>query len=222
MAETATTNTANAQATAESTATEHETNAAASAQMDEQTLLNNDRVKALIQSAVDREKNKVGNENKQLKKQLEALQKEKLTDDELKALELKEREKTLADRDKALADRDKALTDKENRWIAMQAIKEAGLDDGSKDSLQIVDFVMADDEDGIRERVKAFGALVERITAEKVKAEFKSHGRTPGVGSDTASNAGGQHESFAARLGKNTANANKAAQSVLDHYLGGK
>lgn len=215
MAETATTNTQAAQAAAESTAAEQQTNATASVQMDEQTLLNNDRVKALIQSAVDREKNKIGNENKQLKKQLEALQKEKLTDDEIKDLELKEREKTLADRDKA-------LTEKENRWIAMQAIKEAGLDDGSKDSLAIVDFVIAEDEEHIRERVKAFGALVERITAEKVKAEFKAHGRTPGVGSDTASNAGGQNESVAARMGRNAAQTAQASRAIIDHYIGGK
>ena len=215
MAETATTNTATAQAAAEATAAEQQTNSTASQQATAAEQASAADIEKLIKSAEDRVRNQMGNENKRLRAQLEAEQKKNMSESEIKDLELKEREKTLADRDKA-------LTEKENRWTAIQAIKEAGLDDGSKDSLAIVDFVMADNEEGIRERVKAFAALVERITSEKVKAEFKTHGRTPGVGSDTASNAGGQYESFAARLGKNTANANKAAQSVLDHYLGGK
>lgn len=173
------------------------------------------KLDALIQSAVDRATNKLGNENKQLRKKLEALQKEKLSDDEIKDLELKEREKTLADRDKA-------LTEKENRWIAMQAIKEAGLDDGSKDSLAIVDFVMAEDEDGIKERVKAFDGLVKRLVKAQVDAVFKASGRTPGVGSDAASAAGGQNESTAVRMGKNAAAINQKSRSILDSYLGGK
>lgn len=214
MSETATTPTPAAGTTP---AAEQPTNTpAASPQTEEQTLLSNERVQALIRSAVDREKNKIGNENKQLRKQLEALQKEKLSDDELKDLELKEREKTLADRDKA-------LTEKENRWIAMKAIKEAGLDDGSDASLAIVDFVMAEDEDGIKERVKAFDTLVKRIVKSQVDAVFKANGRTPGVGTDTASNAGGEHESIAVRMGKNAAAVNQKSRSILDSYgLGGK
>lgn len=172
-------------------------------------------IEALIQKAVDRATNKLGNENKKLRADLEAARKAKLSDDEIKQLEMQEQQK-------ALDERDKALTEKENRWIAMKAIKEAGLDDGSDASLAIVDFVMADTEEGIKERVKAFDALVKRIVQSKVDGVFKSNGRTPGVGSDSAANAGGKNESIAARLGKSAANANKAAQSVLDHYLGGK
>lgn len=176
---------------------------------------NNSKLDTLIQSAVDRATNKLGNENKQLRKQLEALQKEKLSDDELKALELKEREQTLAERDKA-------LTEKENRWIAMRAIKEAGLDDGSDASLAIVDFVMAEDEDGIKARVKSFSDLVNRIVKAQVDARFKANGRTPGVGSDTAANAGGEHD-YATRSGKTAAEAQQKSRSILDSYgLGGK
>lgn len=210
MAETATTPTpANG-----TPAAEQQTNTSAGTQAAEQPTSDNSKLESLIQSAVDRATNKLGNENKQLRKQLEALQKEKLSDDEIKDLELKEREKTLADRDKA-------LTEKENRWIAMKAIKEAGLDDGSDASLAIVDFVMAEDETAIKERVKAFDTLVKRIVESQVKAVFKANGRTPGVGTDTAANAGGEND-YATRSGKNAAAVNQKSRSTLDFYLGGK
>lgn len=169
----------------------------------------------LIQSAVDRALNKVGNENKKLRSENEALKKAKLSDDEIRQLEMQEKEKELAERDKA-------ITDRENRLIAIKAIKEAGLDDGSDASLAIIDFVMADDEDGIRERVKAFNALVERIVKTKVDGVFKASGRTPGVGSDTASATSGKNESIAARMGRNTAATNQKSRSILDQYIGGK
>lgn len=173
-------------------------------------------IEKLIKSAEDRVRNQMGNENKRLRAALEAEQKKNLSESEIKDLELKEREKTLADRDKA-------LTEKENRWIAMQAIKEAGLDDGSKDSLELVNFVMADNEDGIKERVKTFKTLVDAIVKKQVEGVFKANGRTPGVGSDTASNAGGENESYAVRNGKNAAAVNQKSRSILDSYgLGGK
>lgn len=218
MSETAT-NTATTQA-AESAATEQQQAGTQSAGTETNQSENNHssatNIEKLIQSAVDRATQKLGTENKKLRADLEAARKSKLSDDEIKQLEMQEQQK-------ALDERDKALTEKENRWIAMKAIKEAGLDDGSDASLAIVDFVMADNEEGIKERVKAFDALVKRIVQSKVDGVFKANGRTPGVGSDTASNAGGKNESVAARLGKNAANANKAAQSVLEHYTrGGK
>lgn len=173
-------------------------------------------LEALIRREVDRATNKLGNEKKKLLAEIETLKKAKLSDDEIKQLEMKAKEDELAERDRA-------LTEKENRWFAIKAIKEAGLDDGSDDSLAIVEFVMAEDEDGIREKVKSFSALVERIVKKQVDGVFKSSGRTPGVGSESAANAGGQNDSIAARMGRSTANANKAAQSVLNHYgIGGK
>lgn len=214
MSETATNATTQA---GESTSTEQQAAAAQTAGTETNPAegSNASNLEKLIQSAVDRATQKLGTENKKLRADLEKARKEKLSEDEIKQLEMQEKQK-------ALDDRDKALTEKENRWFAMKAIKEAGLDDGSDASLAIVDFVMADTEEGIKERVKAFDALVKRIVQSKVDGVFKANGRTPGVGSDSASNAGGKNESIAARLGKNTANANKAAQSVLDHYLGGK
>lgn len=172
-------------------------------------------VEKMISSAVDRATNKLGNDNKKLRGDLEAERKKNLSDKELKALELQEKEDEIAERERA-------LTEKENRLFSIKAIKEVGLDDGSDASLALVDFVMADTEETIMERAKTLNAFIERIVKAKVDGVFRANGRTPGVGSETAANAGGQNESFAARMGRNAASTNKAAQSVLDHYIGGK
>lgn len=216
MDTTATTNATTETAATESTATEQQQTAAAEAATSTEAAQQPEtyskaEVEKLINSAVDRATNKLGNDNKKLRKDLETERKKNLSDKEIKDLELQEKEKEIAERERA-------LTEKENRLFAIKAIKEVGLDDGSDASLAIVDFVMADDEDGTRERAKTFKALVDRIVTAKVEGVFKSAGRTPGVGTDSA---GSQTDSFAARMGKNTANANKVAQSVFDHYMGG-
>lgn len=168
---------------------------------------------AMVRREVDRATNRLGNENKKLREENERLKKEKLSDEDLKKYELDKRDNELAEREKALADR-------ENRLFAIKAIKNAGLDDGSGSSLDIVDFVMADDEDGILTKVKSFSELVKRTVKAQVDAVFKANGRTPGVGSDTAAAAGGQND-LGVRMGKNAAASNKQSSDIRNKYLGG-
>lgn len=170
---------------------------------------------ALIQKAVDRATNKLGNENKKLREQVETLRKEKLSDDEIKKLEMQEKEKEIAEREQR-------LKEQENRLLALKAIKEIGLDDGSVDSMALVDFVMGEDEAAIKERVKTFDALVKRFVQAQVDKVFKTNGRTPGVGSTATGDTGKKTDSVAVRIGQKAANANKQAQSTLDYYIGGK
>lgn len=214
MSETATTNTP----ATNTPAAEQSTNTAASNSAAEQQPQGENKgsnIEELIQKAVDRATNKLGNENKKLRGEIEKLQKANMDADELKNFELSEKEKEIAEREKA-------LTEKENRLTAIKAIKEAGLDDGSDASLEIVDLVMAEDEKGIKERVTALNNLVTRLVKSQVEARFKDAGRTPGVGTDTASNAGGEHD-YATRNGKNAAAVNQKSRSILDSYgLGGK
>lgn len=214
MSETATTNTpaTNAPA-AEQPTTQAASNPAAGQNPQGENKGSN--IEELIQKAVDRATNKLGNENKKLRGELEAAKKAGMDAEELKKFELSEKEKEIAEREKA-------LNEKENRLTAIKAIKEAGLDDGSDASLEIVDLVMAEDEKGIKERVTALNNLVTRLVKSQVEARFKDAGRTPGVGTDTASNAGGEHD-YATRSGKVAAAANQKARSILDSYgLGGK
>lgn len=165
----------------------------------------------LIQKAVDRATNKLGNENKKLREQLETIKKEKLSDDELKKLEL-------ADKEADIADREAKLAEKENRLFAIKAIKEAGLDDGSDTSLELVDFVLSNNEDTTRAKVKVFSQLINKMVAAKVAETFKHNGRNPDKGGTGEAN----NNSLAARIGKDSAERNEAANKVLNHYLGGK
>ena len=76
----------------------------------------------------------------------------------------------------------KRLRTKENRLLAIKSIKAAGLDDGSDKALELVDFIIADDEESINNRVKAFGNLVKRFVEDKVNKTFKDNGRNPNGG----------------------------------------
>lgn len=171
-------------------------------------------LEALVQRAVDRATNKLGNENKKLRGQIDELKKAKLSDDELKQLEMQEKEKEIAERENQLKER-------ENRLVAIKAIKEIGLDDGSDAALDLVDFVMAEDEDGIKAKVQSFNSLVKRFVQSEVDKTFKANGRTPAKGTASATTET-KTESIATTLGQNAAKANKAAQTTLEYYIGGK
>ena len=140
-------------------------------------------IKRLIEQEVDRATNRLGNDNKKLRSQLETLKKERLTAEERKDLEIKEKEEEIAQRERALAE-------KENRLYAIRAIKEAGLDDGGETSLDLIDFVMAEDTEAIDAKIKAFDKLVKAFVKAEVDKTFKEHGRTPekGIGGGAKTN----------------------------------
>lgn len=171
-------------------------------------------IEKLIQRAVDRATNKLGNENKRLREQYNALKKEKLSNDEIKRLEL-------ADKEADIADREAKLTEKENRLFAIKAIKEAGLDDGSDMALELVDFVMSDNENATRAKVKAFSALVDKMVSAKVTETFKSNGRNPEKRGYNESSYNANHAVITS-LGDMAAERQKMTNEVLNHYLGGK
>ena len=170
-------------------------------------------IEELIQKAVDRATNKLGNENKKLRDQNEALKREKLTDAERQQLEL-------ADREADIADREAKLKEKENRLFAIKAIKDAGLDDGSPNSLELVDFVMTDEEETTMARVKTFSALVKKFVSAEVDRTFKANGRNPEKGG--TGKVENPTENLIENLGKATADRNAAANKILNHYLGEK
>ncbi len=137
--------------------------------------LDEDRLDKIIQSKVDKITSRLGKEKADLQKQLEKLKKEKLTDEEIKQMELSEKEQEIVQREKS-------LKDKENRLYAIKAIKAAGLDDGSDKSLSLVDFVLGEDESDIDGKVKAFSDLVKSFVQSEVDKTFKASGREPGKG----------------------------------------
>lgn len=132
-------------------------------------------IEKLIQQAVDRATNKIGNDNKRLREELENIKKEKLTAEERAELE-KKQEREQFERERAEFQQEK------NKLYAVKAIKAAGLDDGSDRSLELVNFVLGADEKEIDSRVKAFGELVKKFVAAEVDKTFKDAGRTPKKG----------------------------------------
>lgn len=180
---------------------------------DNQQQSQQDSIDQIVQRAVDRATQKLGTENKKLRGEIESLKKAGMDAEEVKKYELSEKEKEIAEREKA-------LNDKTNRLFAISALEATGLKDSKGSTSSLVDFVMADSEEAITERVKAFSALVESIVKVKVDETFKANGRTPGVGS--GGSAKDNTDSLAVRMGKNAAQNNQKARSVLDHYIGGK
>lgn len=131
-----------------------------------------DKLERILQSRVDKATAKERKEKSDLKRKLERLQREKLTDDELKQVEIDEKEK-------AIIEREKAIIEKENRLYAVKAIKEAGLDDGSDTALSLIDFVIGEDETEIDRKVKSFKELFDKAVSAEVNKRFKDNGYIP-------------------------------------------
>lgn len=137
------------------------------------------KLEKMIQAAVDRATNKLGNENKNLKEKLDAERKKNLSAEELKQVELQEKETELAKKEQE-------IKDKENRMYAIKALKKAELDDGSEDTLDLVDFVLGEDETAINLKVKALQKFAQRVAKNTTDGIYRANGREPGKG-----NAGG-------------------------------
>lgn len=175
------------------------------------TPLTTEAIEKIIQSRVDKASAELGKTIAELKKENATLKKDKMTAEQVKEFEANEKEKALAEKEKEIASR-------ENRWFAMNAIKEIGLDDGSKLSLDLVDFVMADNEEEITKKVKTFNDLVQNFVSARVDEKFKAIGRTPN-GATAASTDPAKKESVAEQLGKRKAEQMKKSNDVLDKYL---
>lgn len=185
--------------------------AEAKASTERQEQQGNESMERLVQSRVDRLTAELGKKNAELQRAVDKLAREKLSAEEIKALEI-------ADKEKALADKEKSLADKENRLYAIRAIKEIGLDDGSELSLSLVDLVNAETPELIDGRVKSLSELVKQMVATEVDKTFKANGRIPnGSTAGTGQPAG----SIAERLGNTRAEQLKKSNEVLAHYLGG-
>lgn len=176
--------------------------------------LTTEAIEKLIQSRVDKITADLGKKNSILQKELDKMKREKLSEEEVRNLEI-------ADKEKALAEKEQALLERENKLYAIKAMKEIGLDDGSQQSLELLDFVMGDNEKTIKERVKTFKSLVDRFVTAKVEQTFKANGRVPNGG--TNSNGGEKAKNnIAAELGKRAAETAKKSNEILNYYYGGK
>ena len=176
----------------------------------DQSAGSSEQLERLIQARVDRLLAEERKKSAALQKKYDRLASEKLTEDELK-------DRTISEREATVAEKERQLTERENRLFAIKALKSAGLDDGSENVLALVDFVLAEDEKAIGERVTAFSALFQKMVAAEVEKTFKSNGREP----NGAKGGDGEQRdtSVAERIGKNAAAAAKQSSDILKHYL---
>lgn len=174
------------------------------------TTNDDDRIAKLVQSQVDRLMADERKKNAELQKKVDKMTKEKLTDEEIKKLEMQEKETELAEREKA-------ITQQKNLIYAQQVVTKAGY---GEDLGAVVDFVMSDSEEKTDERMKSFKALVDKIVASQVDKTFKANGRDPN-GANNASDNKKEH-SIAEKLGQAKAAQTKQSNDILNHYIGGK
>lgn len=173
---------------------------------------NTEVLEKLVQARTNEQTAELSEKVATLQKELEEQRKANMTAEEVRNFEMSQKESDLAEREKQ-------LQDKENRLIAIKAIKAAGLDDGSDMALELVDFVMAENEESIGRKVNAFGALVKKFVAAEVDKTFRRNGRNP--------NSGGSHNetadpgsSIAEQLGKARADKLKKSNDILKYYTG--
>lgn len=180
---------------------------------EESEINSNEQLEKLIKLRVSKETREQAEKINELQKKLEKITKQNLSNEEIKQIEIAEKEKILMDKENA-------LLEKENRLYAIKAIKSAGLDDGTDTALLLVDFVMDKDTNKIDENVKNFNNLVTKLVASHVEKTFKANGRTPNGAANT--NAGLEKQNnIAEKLGEISAERNKNSNNILNHYLGG-
>ena len=184
----------------------------AKGQDDNNGIITSQAIEKIVQAKVDRITADLGEKNADLQKQVDKLKREKMSDEEIKKLEMEEKEKSIAEKEKALLDR-------ENKLTAINALKEVGLDDGSKEALELVDFIIADDEENIKARATTLKKLIDKRVSEEVAKTFKQNGRTPNGGTQEQ-DAANKETSLAQKLGKAKAAQNKTADDVLKYYKG--
>lgn len=129
----------------------------------------------IVQSKLDRAMAQERKNNADLKRKLERLQKEKLTDDELKQIEIDEKEK-------AIAEREAIIRKKENLLSAIKISKKLGLDDG-EDNIEFMELITGKDESETRARATAFKKYMDKKITDGINKEvekrFKNAGRSP-------------------------------------------
>lgn len=178
---------------------------------DNSEALNSEALERIVQSRTDKATAEFGKTIAELRKEIKELKNAGKTAEEIKKLEL-------ADKDKALTEKEQALLERENRLYALKAIKEADLDDGGTDSLELVEIAIAGatKEEEIDKRVQRMKSIVNRLVEKKVDATFKKHGRNPN--GSTSDNKGGENTNIAEKIGKERAERDKQSNDVLSMY----
>jgi len=149
---------------------------------------------------------------KELKSKIDRLNKQNLSNEEIRQLEMSEKEKELVEKEKK-------LLEKENRLYAIRAIKIAGLDDGTDRALSIVDFVYDEDTSKIDEKVKIFKKLINSLVSNQIDKAFKENGRIPNNALSVNANLNKKFN-IAENLGQRDSERLRESNKILNYYIG--
>lgn len=138
-----------------------------------------EEVKKLAQSIADKATAGLGKENEKLKRELDKLKKQNLTAEQLKKVEAEEKEALLAERERK-------VIMAENKLYAIEELKEIGLDDGSKNSLGLIDIVMDENREAIKEKIRTVNSIIKAKVKAEVEKVFKENSNAPGKASGGA------------------------------------
>lgn len=165
----------------------------------------------LIQSAVDRATNKLGNENKKLRSQLDELVKQKMTDEERIELE-RQQEREQFEQEKA------QFLEEKNKLFAVNALAKAELNIETDKLPSLIALVMGKDETAISENVRNLSDIVKTLVASKVEETFKNNGRSPSGSGNEGQKDNDKGSTIAERLGKERAEQEKRSREILDKF----
>ncbi len=172
-----------------------------------------ERIDRLADIKAEKKLKELSKKNTALQKALEKVRKDKLSDDEIRALEIAEKEESLVAKEKELNDRELHI-------YALKGLKAAGLDDGSDKAFGLAELVMGESNEAIDNNIKALKEAIDTLAASRVDEAIGSHSRTPAAGGTPPTGDGGA--SAIAKRAQEKAAAKKQADSILSRYIGRK
>lgn len=131
-----------------------------------------DDIERLVQAKVDKAMADERKKNARLSKELEKMKRDKMTADELKKYDDENREKELAEREHS-------VMIAENKLYAIEQLKETGLDDGSKESMGLIDLILNEDREKIKSNIKVLDTIIKAKVKSEVEKVFKDNSRVP-------------------------------------------
>lgn len=193
-------------ATGDNTATENNTAAETGDDKAKDTVLSSEAIQKMIQSTVDNRTAELGKTIASLKKENEQLKKANMTAEQIAQAEREEFETQ------------KAEVEFQKREIyAHKVVAKAGY--SGDDAQSVVDIVLSKTDEETADKLQKFTAIVDKVASQKVDKLYSTNGRDPKASHSNTD--GNKTINIAEKLGKQTAEADKQAQDVLQHYLGG-
>lgn len=136
----------------------------------QQNSFNEEAIRKIIQSEVDKVRGKYSLELKKKEEELKKVRAEHLTAEEITKLELEEQRKELEEQRRA-------FTLEKNKNFAKDTLAKSKLCSDAEKTLKLVDLVMGDSEEEIETKIKYVSDVIEEIVNSRVDETFKSSGR---------------------------------------------